>query len=194
MAEIFFLAVIFRLRYDGDMNVLYWIARMAAAFCSLLLWLVWADELSKCVPEVSVDHAITRLWWGRGTETAELKEGEWLTPPEHGYAEKGYDIRYSFRLSEGAVLEMLYYCLQIKVTEADLCAAEAAGGVPADGAHTITIGFGRDVRCLLDGKALPARCLRNKPGKAVCLHNAGTGQIALADLLVEFPQWRNLRR
>lgn len=166
-------------------------ARIVAALGSLYLCLVAFGYLSECVPDTSFNHEITRLWWGRGTETTVLKEREWLTPPDHGYAEKGYDIRYTFRLTEGAVLEMQYFGSQIIITEADLCGAADAS--PADGSHTLDIGLGREELCLLDGKALPACCFRNKPGKGVCLHNAGTGEIVLEDLLVEFPQGRNPR-
>lgn len=162
-------------------------ARIVTALVSLYLCVVAFDYLSVCVPDTSFEHEITRLWWGRGTETTVLKEKEWLTPPDHGYAEKGYDIRYTFRLSEGAVLEMAYFGTQIIITEADLCAS--AG----DGKHTLDIGMGRDELCLLDGKSLLACCFRNKPGKELCLHNAGTGEILLSDLLVAFPQWRNPR-
>lgn len=169
------------------MRFLAYPARIVAALVSLYLCLVAFEYLSECVPDTSFAHEITRLWWGRGTETTVLKEKEWLTPPDHGYAEKGYDIRYTFRLSEGAVLEMEYFGTQIIITEADLCAS--AG----DGKHTLDIGMGRDELCMLDGKSLPACCFRNKPGKEVCLHNAGTGEIFLSDLLVAFPQWRNPR-
>lgn len=122
----------------------------------------------------------------------ELNEREWVAPKD-GYGEKGYDISYTFRLSEGAVLEMLYYGSRVTVAEADLRAAEVAGGPPADGLHTFSIGCGRDEPCLLDGKALPARCLRHEAGKWVQLSNRGTGKMALSDLRVEFPRWRNPR-
>lgn len=168
-------------------------ARIVAALVSLYLCLVAFEYLSECVPDTSFDHEITRLWWGRGTESTVLNEREWVAP-EDGYAEKGYDISYTFRLSDGAVLEMLYYCSRVTLTEADLREAEAAGGSSAGGAHTFTIGCGReDCPGLLDGKPLPARCFRRVAGKEVLLKNIGTGKIALSDLRVEFPRWRNPR-
>lgn len=174
------------------MRVLYGLARVAVSLFCLHLWLVGAEYLSMCVPDVSFEHEVTRLWWGRGAESVVLNESECVAP-EDGYGEKGYDISFTFRLSDGAVLEMLYYCSQVTVTEADLRAAEAAGGAPADGAHTFSIGCGREKSCLLDGNALPDRCLRHKAGKWVQVSNKGTGKIALSDLRVVFPPWRDPR-
>lgn len=174
------------------MRVLNGLARVVMALFCLQLWLVGAEYLSKCVPDVSFDHEINRLWWGRGTESIVLKEKEWVAPGR-AYGEQGYDIRYTFRLAEGAVLEMRYYCSRVTISEADLRAAEAAGGSAADAPHTFAIGYGRGEFCLLDGKPLPAGCFRRAPGKEVYLRNKGTGEIRLSGLLVEFPQWRNPR-
>lgn len=175
------------------MRVLYGFVRVATALFCLHLCLVGAEYLSAGEPDGSVDREITRLWWGREAESVVLNESEWVAP-EDGYGEKGYDISFTFRLSDGAVLEMLYYCSKVTMTEADLRAAEAAGGSPADGPHTFTIGCGREEPCLLDGKALPARCFRHEAGKWVQLSNKGTGKIALSDLRVEFPLWRTPAR
>lgn len=109
------------------------------------------------------------------------------------HGETGYDYTYTFRLSEGAVPEMCYDGARVTISEADLRVAEAAGGAPAEAPHTFSIGYGRDALCLLDGKALPERCLRNEAGKGVRLNNEGSGVIALSDWRVEFPQWRHPR-
>lgn len=171
------------------MRILNGFARFVAALCSLYLWLVYADYLSECVPELSFENEITRVWWEREAESIVLKENEWVSPGRD-YWMQGYNIAYTFRLSEGAVLKMLYDCAQVTLREADLRAAEAAGGAPADAPHTFSIGYDGDELCLLDGKPLPAGCLREKAGKGVHLKNEGTGEIALSDLRVEFPRWR----
>lgn len=64
------------------MRVLCRFARFVTALLCLYLWAVRADYLSECVPD------------------------EWVSPgPDYG--ETGYDYTYTFRLSEGAVLEMV---------------------------------------------------------------------------------------
>lgn len=174
------------------MRFLFCLARMVTALCSLYLWLACTDYLSECVPDVSFEHEITRVWWGRDAESIVLKENEWVSPGRD-YWEQGYDISYTFRLVEGAVLFMEYYGSLMRITEEELRAAEAAGGAPAEGTHTLWVGLGEKEFCLLDGKPLPAHCLRHEKGDGVIVQNEGTGEIALSDLLVEFPQWRNPR-
>lgn len=174
------------------MRVLNGFARLVTALVCLYLWAVWADYLSECVPDVSFDHEITRVWWGRDAENIVLKENEWVSPGRE-YWETGYDYTYTFRLSEGAVLFMAYDGFLMTISEDDLRTAESAGGAPAEGRHTLCAGYDMKEFYLLDGKPLPAHCLRSTGGKGVRLKNTGTGEIALSDLLVEFPQWRNPR-
>lgn len=174
------------------MKFLLCFARIVTALCCLYAWLVWSDYLSECVPDLTFEHEITRVWWERDAETIVLKANEW-EGPGRDYWETGYNYSYTFRLSEGAVLFMEYDGAQMRITEDDLHAAEAAGGAPAEGPHTIAAGYDGDDFYLLDGKPLPAHCLRNEAGKEVHLINVGTGEIALSDLLVEFPRWRNPR-
>ena len=174
------------------MRVLNGFARLVLALFCLYLWAVCTDYLSECVPDVSFEHEITRVWWGRDAESIVLKENEWVSPGRDDW-ETGYDYTYTFRLSEGAVLSMWYDCHRVTITEADLRAAESAGGAPAEGSHTLWVGYGSDAFFLLDGKPLPASCHRILTGKEVHLKNVGTGEIALSDLRVEFPQWRNPR-
>ncbi len=164
--------------------------RFLIALLSLYLCLVAFEYLSECVPDTSFDHEITRLWWGRGTESVVLKEKEWVSPGGD-YWEKGYDIAFTFRLSGGAVLSMKYDAYRMTIAAED--PAEIEGGHPAEGEHTLRVGYGAEEFCLLDGKPLPSRCLRKAAGKGVHLQNVGTGEIALSDLRVEFPQWRNPR-
>ena len=165
-------------------------ARIVTALVSLYLCVVAFDYLSVCVPDTSFEHEITRLWWGRGTESTVLKDREWVSPGRD-YWEQGYDIAFTFRLSGGAVLSMRYDCYRMTITAEDT--AEAAGEAPAEGEHTLRVGYGAEEFCLLDGKPLPPRCLRQAAGKGVNLKNEGTGEISLSDLRVEFPPWRNPR-
>lgn len=52
------------------------------------------------------------------------------------HGETGHDYTYTFRLSEGAVLEMCYDGARVTISEADLREAEAAGGAPAEAPRT----------------------------------------------------------
>lgn len=166
--------------------------RMLAALFCLHLWLACEAYLSECVPDLTFEHEITRVWWDRAAESIVLKENEWVSPGRD-YRETGYDYSYAFRLSEGAVLSMEYDCHHMRIAERDLRAAEAAGGAPAEGTHTLWVGYGAEDCCLLDGKPLPASCHRVYAGKVVHVKNEGAGEIALSDLRVEFPRWRNPR-
>lgn len=174
------------------MKFLLCLARIVTALCCLYAWLVWSDYLSECEPDVSFEHEITRVWWGRDAESIVLKENEWVSPGKD-YWETGYNYSYTFRLSAGAVLFMAYDGDLMTITEDDLRTAESAGGAPAEGTHTVNAGFDTKEFYLLDDKPLPAHCLRNTCEKGVRLKNIGTGEISLSDLRVEFPQWRNPR-